>query len=148
MTIRSFAVAALTVCALLAGGCATTASAPRVGTDGSALGALLGRSPAKSGAELERAVAAADQHPLGSLLNPVRVSMPQGQRAYLDRLRCADGRAPTYFRRGNVGFGVFGGIVDDYAVTCAGQTAVSVQMDMYHPTHRETRSVPGFTLVP
>ncbi len=148
MTFRPFAVAALAVCALLAGGCATTASAPRSGSGGSDLGSIFGPNPAKTGADLARAVTAADQHPLGSAQNPVRVSTPVGQRAYLDRLRCADGRAPSYVRRGNVGFGVFGGIVDDYAVTCAGQAAVSVQMDMYHPTHRETRTVPGFTLVP
>lgn len=145
MTIRTIAVIALGALALSAGGCATTAS--QTGGGPTDMRSIFGPNPAKTGAELDRAVVAADQHPLGSPQNPVRVSAPQGQRAYLDRLRCADGRAPSYVRRGNVGFGVFGGIVDDYAVTCAGQAAVSIQMDMYHPTHRETRTVPGFTLV-
>ena len=41
--------------------------------------ALAGQSQ-KSGAALDRAVAAAAKHPFGSQKNPVRAEMPQGQR--------------------------------------------------------------------
>lgn len=108
---------------------------------------LLGQS-ALQGAELERVVAAADAHPLGSSANPVRVSRPAGERAYLARLRCSDGTAPQYLRRGSVGIGAFGNIVDLYDVRCgAGEPAASaVYMDMYHSAHDEQRSLAGFTL--
>ena len=87
--------------------------------------------------------------PLGSKGNPVRASMPPGQRAYLDRLRCSDGKPPAYQRGGNVGDGPYGKIVDVYMVTCAGAQPASaeVHMDMYHD-HVEDRPVAGFTIVP
>ena len=98
-----------------------------------------------TGGELAKAIAAASAHPLGSKENPVRSDMPRGERAYLDKLRCADGSAPAYGRLGNVGPGVYGYIVDHYQVTCAGQAPVSVYMDMYH-SHVESRPIPGFTM--
>lgn len=99
------------------------------------------------GKDLEAAIAKADAHPLGSEANPVRVTAPQGQRAYLARQRCSDGKAPTFFRRGNVGEGPFGNIVDRYSVTCDGaQPAEStIYMDMYHGGYMEARPLPGFT---
>jgi hypothetical protein len=96
-----------------------------------------------SGKKLKRAVEKADKSALGSRDNPVRVVMAQGQRAYLSRLRCEAGDAPLFARSGNVGPGPFGGIVDLYAVTCAGKDPVSIYMDMYHESD-ETRLVPGF----
>lgn len=101
--------------------------------------------PGLTGSRLAEAIAAADAHPLGSKENPVRSNMPQGERAYLDKLRCADGSAPAYVRLGNIGVGAFGYVVDHYQVTCEGQPGVSVMMDMYHD-HEESRPVPGFTL--
>ena len=105
--------------------------------------------PMLSTKKLKKAVAKADAFPLGSPQNPVRASFPPGQRAYLDRLRCADGSAPNYVRAGNVGVGVFNSIVDDYIVNCgaAAPGEVHLQMDMYHPDHIEMRAVSGFTLV-
>lgn len=100
------------------------------------------------GAELERAIAAAAAHPLGSRDNPVRASTPSGQRAYLARLRCAEGGAPRFERSGNLGPGIYGNIVDAYQVTCRGAEAVTVVMDMYHRGHVEDRPVPGFEIVP
>ena len=99
------------------------------------------------GKELEAAIAKAEQHPLGSAENPVRTTMPQGQRLYLSRLRCSDGQAPKFYRQGNVGVGVFGNIVDLYIVTCEGgePRESKVYMDMYHGGFIETRPVPGFT---
>lgn len=101
-----------------------------------------------SGAALVASPAVAkDEHPLGSERNPVKVKMPQGERAYLDRLRCPDGSAPAYERRGSGGPARDGDIIDFYTVTCPGAEPVTVVMDMYH-RDREDRPVPGFTIVP
>ena len=110
--------------------------------------ALSGQSQ-KSGAALERAMAEAAKYPFGSQRNPVRAAMPAGQHAYLARLRCSDGRAPQFERMGNYGLGVYGNIIDGYAVDCGGAAPgkVEIFMDMYHPGYAETRPVPGFTIV-
>jgi hypothetical protein len=100
-----------------------------------------------SGDKLEKAVAKAEKHPLGSAKNPVRENMPQGQRAYLGRLRCPGGEAPAATRQGNVGAGIYGNMVDLYLLTCPGSAPVEVRMDMYHDGP-ETRPVPGFTIAP
>ncbi len=86
---------------------------------------------------------------LGSQQNPVQVNMPPGERAYLSRLRCSDGAAPTFTRMGSSDGGGDGHILDVYAVRCAaGEPRESeIWMDMYHPTHNERRAPPGFTLV-
>ena len=130
--------------ALLAA-CAT----PDARTDIDLNRAIAGQSQV-SGAALDGRIAAAARHPLGSMDNPVRAEMPPGQRAYLRRLRCSDGRAPTFERIGNVGLGVYGNIIDNYRVSCgAAQPGdVEVYMDMYHRGHVEERPVPGFTIVP
>jgi len=88
-------------------------------------------------------------HPLGSTANPVRATMPQGQRAYLQRLRCANGRAPSVERVGSVGESPYGNIMDHYAVDCrrSAPGRVDVYMDMYH-FHVEEAPAPGFTIVP
>lgn len=127
-------------------GCTTTAAKQDAELE-TAVSRMLAGQSATQGADLDAALAAADQHPLGSEGNPVRASMPVGQRAYLDRLRCGDGSAPAYFRAGNLGPGVFGNIVDSYQVTCPGGQAKQVVMDMYHQGYVESRPVPGFTIV-
>jgi hypothetical protein len=98
------------------------------------------------GKDLEKAIKKAEEHPLGSAQNPVRVTMPQGQRLYLSRLRCSDGKAPEFYRQGNVGPGPFGNIVDLYKVSCPGAEPLEsdVYMDMYHGGFIESRIVPGF----
>jgi hypothetical protein len=98
-----------------------------------------------TGKKLDNAIAKAAAHPLGSKLNPVRENMPEGQIAYLGRLRCPDGNAPAFERRGSIGVGVFGNIVDAYSVTCPGKPARDIHIDMYHDGP-ETRPVPGFTI--
>lgn len=100
------------------------------------------------GAKLTKAIKKADEHPLGSDRNPVRVNMPVGQQAYLSRLRCSDGKAPMFERGGSTGPGPFGSIVDVYSLDCGGSTPgkVSVFLDMYHPKHLENRPIPGFTI--
>jgi hypothetical protein len=111
--------------------------------------ALAGQSQ-KSGSALDRAIAAAAAHPFGSQKNPVRAAMPPGQHAYLRRLRCSNGQAPQFARMGNFGLGVYGNIIDGYAVDCGGAAPgkVEIYMDMYHAGYVETRPVPGFTIVP
>jgi hypothetical protein len=99
-----------------------------------------------SGKKLAKAIEKASAYPLGSSENRVRADGPIGQKAYLSRLRCADGNAPAFDRVGNFGNGVYGYIVDGYRVTCAGAAATTVVMDMYH-RHSEVAAVPGFTII-
>jgi len=109
-------------------------------------GGLFG--PALSPAKMDKAIAAAQAHPLGSEANPIRSAMPPGERAYIARLRCSSGSAPEIASRGSTGIGPFGNILDLYSVRCASGTPATSQiyMDMYHD-HVETQPVPGFTIV-
>ena len=129
----------LALVALMAtAGCATEPE-PAMGSN---LFAFMG---GVSAAESDRIAATLAAHPLGSQKNPVRAHMPPGQREYLSRLRCADGRAPTVGRIGSMGAGPYGSIVDAYAVICTGSSPAesTVYMDMYHPAHVETKAVPN-----
>jgi hypothetical protein len=126
--------------ALLSGACASTA------TTGDPFAEMFsGISIEKS----DRIAADVADEPLGSMANPVRANMPSGQRAYLARLRCANHQAPTFERRGSMGMGPYGMIVDAYNVTCASSSPASsvIYLDMYHPTHVETGAPAGFTIV-
>jgi hypothetical protein len=114
--------------------------------------ALLGAQPALGqlfdglkGKKLKTAIAAAQAHPLGTEKNPIRADMPPGERAYLARLRCADGNAPTFQRLGSAGIGPYANILDIYTVQCRDAAARSVYIDMYHD-HVETAPVAGFTI--
>ncbi len=84
--------------------------------------------------------------PLGSETNPVRCEGPRGERAYLSRLRCSDGKRPAYSRIGSFGVGPYGNILDGYRVKCEDAEEVRVFMDMYHDGHAEREAVPGFTI--
>jgi hypothetical protein len=99
---------------------------------------------------LGEALKKADKHPLGSERNPVRADMPDGQRAYLARLRCSNEAPPTWRRVGNLGAGVFGSIVDQYDVRCEGShpARTIIVMDMYFSGYKETRVIDGFTIAP
>lgn len=97
--------------------------------------------------DLGAAIAAAQAHPLGSRENPVRVGGPEGERAYLARLRCADGSVPRIGARGEAGVGAFGSIVGAYPVSC-GAASASIVFDIYHEEHVETQAPSGFTLLP
>jgi hypothetical protein len=111
---------------------------------------MFGGRKAPAGKDLEKLIAEAQAHPLGSKENPVRADMPGGQRAYLNRLRCDDGARPTYNRVGSFGAGVYGRIIDGYEVLCKDSAPEKsmIFMDMYHPGHQEAGAVPGFTIVP
>ncbi len=144
MTIRALPLAVL---ALALAACATAQTDPDADVS-AALGRMMAGQSAVQGAELDATLAEAAQHPLGSMENPVRAAMPAGQRAYLARLRCPDGSAPAYERRGSGGDGPYGNIIDYYQVTCPGAQPVTVVMDMYHAGYAEDRAVPGFTIMP
>jgi hypothetical protein len=96
--------------------------------------------------EQDPLVAAAAAFPLGSSENPVRVGGPEGEIAYLQRLRCSDGATPRIGARSQGGPGAFGSLVASYPLSCAGAAPVTLVMDMYHAEHREESAPPGFTL--
>ena len=103
--------------------------------------------PASPEEEMSRLIAAADSHPLGSQENPVRVGGPDGERAYLARLRCADGAAARIGARHEAGIGPYGSLVGAYEILCAAGTS-RIVFDMYEEEHAETRAPAGFTLAP
>jgi hypothetical protein len=98
------------------------------------------------GKALAKMIADAAGQPLGTKENPVRAAGPQGQRDYLARLRCPDGRAPQFQRTFSAGIGPFGRIIDGYAVTCGAERR-ELFLDMYHD-HVENAPVPGYTIEP
>jgi hypothetical protein len=85
--------------------------------------------------------------PLGTKTNPVRCEDPKGERQYLSRLRCSNGKRPKYSRIGSFGVGPYGNILDGYEVKCEGGDEVTIFMDMYHEGYVEKEAVPGFTIV-
>jgi hypothetical protein len=95
--------------------------------------------------EMARLVAAAEAYPLGTIENPVRVGGPNGERAYLARLSCADGTAIRVGSRSEAGQGGFGAIATAYAVACGGTTR-RIVFDDYHEEHVENRAPAGFTI--
>ena len=99
---------------------------------------------------LAQEIAAASAHPLGSLLNPVRVGGPEGERAYIARLRCADGTRPKVGPRADGEVGGFGSLVSVYPLDCGavapGRTAL--MRDPYHEEHREDRAPAGLAIEP
>lgn len=95
--------------------------------------------------EMRALIAAAEAHPLGTAENPVRVGGPDGERAYLQRLRCAGGAAPLIGDRSNAGIGAFGSVVAAYVLAC-GNSRHRIVFDMYHEEHVETRAPADFTL--
>lgn len=99
--------------------------------------------------ELAARLAWASAYPLGSTNNPVRAEMPEGERAYLMRLRCEDGSRPQIGQRHNVGMGLYVSIVDVYPLDCGDVApgAVEVHMDMYHAGHVENEAPPGFRIL-
>lgn len=101
-------------------------------------------------AEIASQAAAAAAHPFGTAQNPVRVGGPEGERAYLSRLRCANGAPPEIGERREAGVGAYGSIVAGFAVDCraAAPGRATIVLDMYHEEHRETAAPAGFTLVP
>ena len=110
---------------------------------------MAGIGEGSSDAEYERELAAAAAFPLGSLQNPVRVAGPDGERAYLARLRCGDGSQPRIGAARPGGSGGFGNLVDVVAVDCASAPGrAEIRLDVYHEEHQVRSPPPGFTLAP
>jgi hypothetical protein len=98
--------------------------------------------------EAEAIAAAAAAHPLGTPDNPVRVGGPQGARAYIARLRCADGSRPRVGARSTGAVGAYGTLTERYPLDCgtAAPGRAAVDFDFYHEEHVETRPPAGFAL--
>lgn len=97
--------------------------------------------------EMQQLAAAANAHPLGTVENPIRVGGPEGEHAYLGKLRCADGSTPRIGARREAGVGAYGSVVGAYDLACGGETR-RIVFDMYQEEHVETRAPAGFTLQP
>lgn len=95
--------------------------------------------------EMRQLEEVANQHPLGTIANPIRVGGPEGEQAYLNRLRCADGSQLRIGARRDAGVGGFGTVVGAYEVSCGG-VPTQIVFDMYQEEHVETRAPAGFTL--
>jgi hypothetical protein len=95
--------------------------------------------------EMRQLIARADAHPLGTVENPIRVAGPDGERAYLAHLRCADGATIRVGARHEAGIGAYGSVVGAYDVAC-GQAGGRLVFDMYQEENVETRAPAGFTL--
>lgn len=129
------------ILAMLLAGCAANHPSEDAGIEA----LLLGKAPRDQLTPEEAARIA--QSPLGSANNPVRTEGPPGQRAYLMRLRCSDGRAPKFEREGSAGLSPHGSMMDVYRVVCESTSeSHAIYMDMYHPGHVESRAVAGFSI--
>lgn len=84
---------------------------------------------------------------LGSRENPIKARGPRGEREFLVRLRCPDGRAPAFERLGSTAPGEDGDLLDSYVVRCpSGSPTFLLLMDMYH-NHRETGPLTPFVVL-
>jgi len=133
---------AVSLAALLAGPAAQAPQCP-------SLALMVELGAAMPAEQLRAARAAAEAHPLGSRENPIRVCGPNGERAYLARLRCADGAAPRIGQRNSIGAGPYRTILDRYPLDCGGAAPGRTEliMDMYHD-EPETRAAAGFGIAP
>ncbi len=91
-----------------------------------------------------------EKYPLGSANNPIRTDGVAGERNYLISLSCDDNSTPIFKRRGSVGIGPYGFILDLYDVECSVDSKpknYSIYMDLYHPGFIEHRPVAGFGII-
>jgi hypothetical protein len=128
---------------------AAPAAAQKLGARTSTPDQVLGQeSVADPLAEAEQIAAAAAAHPLGSERNPVRVGGPEGARAYIARLRCADGSRPRIGSRSTGGVGAYGTFTERYPLDCGGAAPgrATVAFDFYHQEHVERQPAAGFAI--
>jgi hypothetical protein len=111
---------------------------------------MAGIGEGSSDAEVARAIEAAAAFPVGSLQNPVRVAGPDGERAWLARLRCGDGSRPRIGVQRPGGTGAFGNVVDLAPLDCgaAAPERADILIDIYQEEHPQEAPPPGFRLVP
>jgi hypothetical protein len=128
---------------------AAPATAQKIGARTSSPDQVLGQEAALDPmAEAEQIAAAAAAHPLGTEKNPVRVGGPEGARAYIGKLRCADGSRPQVGARSSGGIGAYGTLTERYPLDCgsAAPGRVALSFDFYHAEHVEARPAPGFAI--
>jgi hypothetical protein len=128
---------------------AAPAAAQKLGARTASPEQLLGQmAAADPEGEMEQIAAAAAAHPLGTLENPVRVGGPEGARAYIARLRCADGSRPKPGGHSPGAAGAYGSVTELYRLDCgaAAPGRVSLVIDLYHAEHVETRAATGFDI--
>jgi hypothetical protein len=135
----------LAAAALLAAPAAAQKLGARTATPDQVLGQQAALDPV---AEAEQIAIAASAHPLGTVANPIRVGGPEGARAYIARLRCADGSRPRVSARSTGAVGPYGTFTELYPVDCgaAAPGRVALAFDLYHEEHEETRPAPGFAV--
>jgi hypothetical protein len=129
--------------AMLATACASSTSTSKANSSPTSGGFLDMMYP-----EMDPDLEEISKHALGTRGNPVRADRPSGQRAYLSRLRCANGETPKLNRIGNFGLGPYSRIIDGYKVECKGEEDRTIVLDMYHPGYVEKEPVEGFTIKP
>lgn len=140
-SLLAFTAASLALCAP-----ASAQQQPQLGAPTATPEEMLGQMDQQaSEEEMQRLIAAAAAYPLGSVDNPVRVGGPEGERAYIARLRCGDGAPLRVGARNDSGVGAFGTVTAAYTVSCGGTTR-RIVFDMYHEEHREDRAPPGFAI--
>jgi hypothetical protein len=107
---------------------------------------LAQQAPLDPMAEAEQIAAAAAAHPLGSLENPIRVGGPEGARAYIARLRCANEARPVVGSRRSGGVGPYGTITERYDLSCGdfAPGRATLFFDFYHAEHVERRAAGSF----
>jgi hypothetical protein len=167
--------------ALLLTACGSATPAARAPESAPATVMLPPPAPAPAPAEAEppRAAPPPKKEEMASMFGrskeeAINVCRAAGQRSYLMRLRCDDGKPPRFGRRGNVGKRnepkedlsdedrrrqrdwsrpldpgeVDHHVVDVYEVKCA-DTTHEIFMDMYHCADPRTKKAPsGFTIAP
>jgi hypothetical protein len=94
---------------------------------------MAGIGGGSSDAEVAEELAAAANFPIGTLQNPVRVAGPEGERAYLARLRCTDGSIPRVGAQRPGGTDAFGNVADLAPVDCGGTAPAhaDILIDIY-----------------
>ena len=84
--------------------------------------------------------------PLGTRNNPVRADGIAGERAYMTRLRCANGTVIYEQRRiGSGGVGPYTTDTATWEVECYGELFI-VYLDGSHPGYVERRAARGFSI--
>jgi hypothetical protein len=111
---------------------------------------MAGIGEGSSDAEVAQELAAAANYPLGSLQNPIRVVGPEGERAYLARLRCGDGSLPRIGAQRPGGTDAFGNVADLAPADCGGAAPAhaDLHIDIYQEEHVLEAAPAGFQLAP
>jgi hypothetical protein len=111
---------------------------------------MAGIGGGSSDVEVAQELAAAANYPVGTLQNPVRVVGPDGERAYLARLRCGDGSLPRIGAQRPGGSDAFGNVADLAPADCGGATPAhaDIHIDIYQEEHVLEAAPAGFQLAP